>query len=303
VGVIPALVGRGDAVYADRLNHASLIDGCRLSRATIILYQHANPTDLEEKIAETGGSFRRRLIVSDAVFSMEGDVAPVSELAAVARRYDAALMLDEAHAIGCLGPDGAGIAVEVGVRADVHVGTLGKALGSFGAYAAGSPVLVDYLCNRARSFVFTTALPPSVVAAGLAAVALVRGDVGAARRTSLRARMEQLRAGLRALGLQCGPGDTPIFPVHVGDNRAVMQCSEQLLEGGLYVQGIRPPTVPAGTSRLRIALMATHTPADVDRLLDALDGLLRRGLLPLESSIPCSTWNSDEVSRHQEPAK
>jgi 7-keto-8-aminopelargonate synthetase-like enzyme len=190
-------------------------------------------------------------------------------------------MLDEAHATGTVGPAGRGVAAGAGITADVHMATLSKALGVFGAYVAGSRALVDLLMNRARSFVFTTALPPSVAAAGLAALAISRSSTGDTLRDALRARIDQFAQGLRGLDLLApDTGMTPIFPVFVGDERRTMEASDALLARGVFAQGIRPPTVAVGTSRLRFALMATHRPADIDRALESLAEFARAGLIP-----------------------
>jgi 8-amino-7-oxononanoate synthase len=277
-GTLSALAGPDDVIFSDALNHASLIDGSRLSRATVSVYRHLDLNDLAHRLATTPG--RRRFVVTDTVFSMDGDLAPLRELRALCDQTQTALLLDEAHATFILGPQGQGLAASSGVRADVHIATMGKALGTFGAYVAGSTALVDYLANRARSFVFTTALPPSIAAASEAALALTLSPQGDELRARLLARIAQFREGLRHLRLLApGAGHTPIFPVLVGDDRQVMEASERLLEQGIYAQGIRPPTVPEGTARLRFALMATHEPQHVQRALAALDLLLQARIL------------------------
>ena len=269
VGTIAALVGRGDHVYSDALNHASIIDGCRLSRATIHAYPHADVRALERELAGTspGG---RRLIVTDSVFSMDGDRAPLPPLVAVAEAYHSWLMVDEAHAAGVLGARGAGLAEEDGVadRITVHMGTLGKALGSAGAYVAGSRALVELVLNRARSFIYTTGIVPAAVAAAGAALDVVAAEPE--RRATLLAHAETLRSGVRALGLDAR-GDTQIVPVVVGDNARALAFAAALLERGVLVLAIRPPTVPEGTARLRVAPMATHTPAQIERVLAAFE--------------------------------
>jgi len=267
VGTVTALVGRGDHVYSDALNHASIIDGCRLSRASVHVYPHRNVRALEAELAATpsGG---RRLIVTDSVFSMDGDRAPLAALAALAEQYHSWLMIDEAHATGVVGPCGAGLAAAdgVGARIDVHLGTLGKALGSAGAYVAGSRALIDWLVNRARSFIYTTGLAPAAVAAAAAALDVVAAEPE--RREALARNAGRLRDGLRALGFEAG-GDTHIIPVLVGDNRATLRLGEALRARGVLAQAIRPPTVPEGTARLRVTPMATHTRAQLERALAA----------------------------------
>lgn len=279
VGVLQVLGREGDVIFSDALNHASIIDGCRLSRARVVVYPHADAASLRRLLAQHPG--RRRIIVTDAVFSMDGDRAPLPELAALSREHDAALMVDEAHGGGALGPGGRGAAADAEVIPDIHMGTLGKAFGSFGAYITGCQELVEVLLNRARSFVFTTALPPGVVAASRAALYLMQTDEGERLRRRLHEHIARFRDGLAARGiLEDGAGTTPIFPVLVGDEDRAMACSQRLLERGIYAQGIRPPTVPRGTSRLRFALMATHEPEDLDRALTELDALAQAGLLP-----------------------
>ena len=260
VGAITALVGRGDHVYSDALNHASIVDGCRLSRASVQVYPHRDVQALEAALAATprGG---RRLIVSDSVFSMDGDRAPLQALAALAEEYHSWLMVDEAHATGVLGPGGAGLAAAdgVGARVTVHMGTLGKALGAAGAYVAGARALIELLVNRARAFIYTTGLAPAAVAAAGAALA----------RTAAT-----LREGLRALGLDAR-GDTHIVPVLVGDNRAALALADDLLARGVHALAIRPPTVPQGTARLRVTPMATHTTVQLERALAAFGDAAR----------------------------
>ncbi len=279
VGTLQAIAGVEDEVFSDALNHASVIDGCRLARAKVTVFPHGDLEALEQALSVS--TARRKIVVSDAVFSMDGDRADVAALRALADRHEAVLMLDEAHAVGALGPSGRGVAAEVGVVADIHVGTLGKAFGSFGAYVAGPSELRELLLNRARSFVFTTALPPGVAAASRCAVSLARGPEGDELRRRLRFRIDDLSRGLARRGwLGEGAGTSAIFPILVGAERRAMECSAALLERGIYAQGIRPPTVPRGTSRLRVALMATHTPDDIHRLLDGLSDLASAGLLP-----------------------
>ena len=281
VGTIPALVGAGDLVLSDRLNHASLIDGCRLSRARVEVFDHADPEAARRLLAAHRRAARRALLVTDSVFSMDGDRAPLRELAAVCREHDAWLMVDEAHAVGVLGPGGRGLAAELGVSPEVMVGTLGKAFGAFGAYAVGSRRLRELLLHRARSFVFSTALPPALVAAGRAAVELVAGAEGAARREALAGHVSRFSRGLRELGLlPAGAGTSPILPVMVGAEEAALEVSGALLQAGVHAQAIRPPTVPRGTSRLRFALMASHSPEQIDQVLAVLAGLADRGALP-----------------------
>lgn len=265
IGVLGALLRAGDVVFSDELNHASIVDGCRLSRAEIVVFAHRDLAALEKGLATCAG--RRRIVVSESLFSMDGDLADVEALATVCRRHGAALVLDEAHAIGARGDEGRGIAADAGVVPDVLIGTFGKALGSFGAFAATTPAIAELLWNRARTFVFTTALPPSVIGTSLAAVEIVRGAEGRDRRQRLAERARELRALVPQAG---GAVDGPIAPIVVGDDALVMRASSRLLEAGVFVQGIRPPTVPTGTARLRVSLSASHEASHVQRFSAAL---------------------------------
>jgi 8-amino-7-oxononanoate synthase len=267
IGVIAALAGEGDVVFSDALNHASLIDGCRLSRATVRVYRHCDAGHLEELLAVTPA--RRRLIVTDSIFSMDGDCAPLCEICSLADHFGALVMADEAHATGVVGPTGAGLAELLGVsdRVDVQMGTLGKALGSFGGYIAGSRALIDYLTNTVRTFIYATALPPPVVAAAGAALDIVIREP--ARRESVMRNARRLRSRLRDMGYTVPGGAGHIVPVMIGDAGATMRTAEELLQFGVLARGIRPPTVPSGTARIRAAVMATHTDADIDAAVAA----------------------------------
>jgi 8-amino-7-oxononanoate synthase len=272
-GVPPALVGRGDAVFSDVLNHASIIDGCLLSRAELLRYRHLDVGELSDLLARTKA--RRKLVVTDSVFGMDGDAAPLREIAEACERHGAMLYVDEAHAAGVLGPTGAGLAEALGVgeRIDAQMGTLGKALGSFGAYVAGSRRLVDLLVSRARTFVFTTALPPAACGAALAALDVLAAEP--ARRERLQALAARMKAGLEQLGFDLSRAVAPIFPVVLGTEERALAASRALRARGFFVRAIRPPTVPRGTSRLRVALGAAHTEAQVDAFLGALGEVLR----------------------------
>ncbi len=259
VGVISALVGPDDTVFSDALNHASIIDGCRLSRARVVVYPHGDIAALAELLRRERRG--RALIVSDFVFSMDGHRADVPALARLAREHDALLAIDEAHSAGIVDDD---------TPVDLRVGTLGKALGCFGAYVAASRDLVDLLSQRARSFVFTTALPVPVVAAAHAAIDWLATDAGRARVAALADNCRYFHDRRRNTGV---PSHIVPLLVRDGDPRRAMAACEALLERGIFAQGIRPPTVPPGTSRLRFALMATHTRAQLDRALEALDAL------------------------------
>jgi glycine C-acetyltransferase/8-amino-7-oxononanoate synthase len=261
IGAISALAGRGGIVFSDELNHASIVDGCRLARAETFVYRHGDAEHLARGLAEAGE--RAALIVSDGVFSMDGDVAPLAELVRLAREHGCRLMIDEAHATGALGPGGRGSVAAAGLsdEVDLVVGTLGKALGSYGAYVCASAELRDFLLNTARSFIFSTALPPPALAAASAALELLEAEPQRVER--LRANAAALREGLLAEGLEAGDGESQIVPLRVGEAEPTMSLCEALLERGVFAQGIRPPTVPPGSSRLRFSVMATHEAADL----------------------------------------
>lgn len=274
VGAITTLVRRGDAVFSDRLNHASIIDGCRLSGAEVVIYPHGDVDALGEQLARS--TARRRLVVTDSVFSMDGDHAPLREICRLAAAHDAMVMVDEAHATGVEGPTGAGLveALGLGDAVTVQMGTLGKALGAAGAFVAGSRALVDLLVNRARSLIYTTAPPPPIVAAVDAALDVVAREPE--RRRRLATISATLRTELRALGFEIPPGEGPIIPVIAGSSERALAWSRGLLERGVFVQAIRPPTVPDGTARLRATLMATHTDDDVAHAVAAFAALRDR---------------------------
>ena len=272
-GVLPALAGAEDVIFSDELNHASLIDGCRLSHAAVQVYRHADAGHLERLLREAGG-FRRRLIVTETVFGMDGDLAPLADLAALSRRHDAWLVVDEAHATGVFGRTGGGLVSELGLTAaiDVQLGTLSKALGSLGGYVAGSAALIDWAINAGRTFIYTTALPPAAVAAARAAIAVLGAEPE--RRDRVWAHAARLRERLTEIGYTLGPSRSPIVPVLVGDAEAAVHLGEALLARGVLAPAIRPPTVPDGTARLRVTPMATHT---ADDLTDAIDAFAAAG--------------------------
>jgi 8-amino-7-oxononanoate synthase len=275
-GIIPAVAGDGDAIFSDSLNHASIIDGCRLSRAALHIYRHRDMNHLESLLKQIGAG-GRRLIVTDGVFSMDGDIAPLPEIVTLSERYDALVMVDDAHATGVLGKNGTGTAEHFNLKDRVHIqmGTLGKAVGSFGAYAAGDRSLIDYLMNKARSFVYSTALPPAVCAASLAALDVMERENR--RIARLWKNRRKFAEGLASLGLDTRPSETPIVPVMVGDARKTLEAGRRLCELGIYATGIRPPTVPEGTSRIRTTVMATHTDDDIALALDTFGRLKREG--------------------------
>jgi 8-amino-7-oxononanoate synthase len=268
-GAIGALAGRGDTVFSDELNHASIVDGCRLSRAEVVVYRHRDVDDLERSLRHHGGS-GRRLIVTDSVFSMDGDLAPLVEIVELAKAYDARTIVDEAHAIGAIGPDGRGAIAQAGLEGevDVAIGTLGKALGSYGAYACASEETIRYVINTARPLIFSTAPPPPSVAGALAALELLEEKPHRVQR--LRSNARVLRRALASEGIGVEDAEMHIVPLIVGDERAAMGLCEAALERGIFAQAIRPPTVAPGTSRLRLAVMATHT---ADELREAANAL------------------------------
>jgi len=262
LGVITALAGRGDEIFSDRLNHASIVDACVLSRARLTRYPHRDAAALERLLERSAA--KQKLIVTDGVFSMDGTIAPAAELSALAARYRATLIIDDAHATGVLGGKGRGTLEHFGMAAGpdiIQMGTLGKALGSFGAFIAGSRALVDLLVSKARPFIFTTALPPAVCAASSKAIEIVDTQPELVARLKKNALLLRLR--LSRAGLASTDGVTPIVPIPVGDARRAVALCERLLEAGVFIQAIRPPTVPEGTSRLRATISAAHTEKDI----------------------------------------
>ncbi|MCW5611741.1 MAG: 8-amino-7-oxononanoate synthase [Rubrivivax sp.] len=279
IGIIPALVGDGDAVFSDSLNHACLIDGARLSRARIHRYAHA---DLKALTAQLEASTaRRKLVISDAVFSMDGDIADIPALLALCERHDALLLLDDAHGFGVLGPQGRGSLAHSGLTGDsasrriVYMATLGKAAGVAGAFVAGNDAIIEWLLQKTRSYIFATAAPPMLACALRASLRVIEHEED--RRERLRLRIGELRYGLgpvaAAAGWQLGESSTPIQPLVIGGNAQSLRVMEGLRSRGLWVPAIRPPTVAEGTARLRIALSAAHTKHDVRRLVEALGEL------------------------------
>jgi 8-amino-7-oxononanoate synthase len=278
LGVIPALVGPGDLVLGDALNHASLIDGCRLSRAEYRTYGHRNVGELEDHLAgwERENHSGRRLVVTDTVFSMDGDLAPMADIADACDRHGALLMVDEAHATGCLGPQGRGLLAHLGLeeRASVSMSTLSKAFGGLGAFVAGGSALMEYLVNVARTFMFTTALPPTVVAGTLAALEVLEQEPQ--RLGDLQRNARALREGLCCLGFDTLGSETHIVPVLVGGAERTLEMAGALRAEGLFAVAIRPPTVPTGRCRIRASVMATHTSEEIDRAVEAFGRVGRR---------------------------
>jgi 8-amino-7-oxononanoate synthase len=278
LGAVSALCGAGDAVFEDRLNHASLLDAGLLSRARLQRFPHGDAAALSERLAESKA--QRKLVVTDGVFCMDGDIAPLRALADTAQRHDAWLLMDDAHGLGVIGEHGRGSMEVCGItprELPLLVGTLGKGFGSFGAFVAADEVMIETLIQQARPYIYTTALPPAVAEATRASLRVIQSDEGAARRAHLAALVQRFRDGAQQLGLKLMASPTAIQPLLVGDSATAVKLSETLLAEGILISAIRPPTVPEGTARLRITLSAAHTAAQVDRLLDALD----RVALPL----------------------
>jgi len=269
IGVISALVESGDLILSDSLNHASLIDGCRLSKAEIRIYRH-NDIEHANALLKDRSHYRRLLIVTDSVFSMDGDLARLPELADLADQFDGWLMADDAHGTGVYGEAGCGTAehFKVGSRIDVQMGTLSKALGTAGGFVAGSNVLIDFLRNKARSFMFSTAPPPSSSAAALAAIRLIQNEPSL--REKLFENCRTMRDGLRSYGISLIESDSPIIPVIVGSAQDAVRVSQQLERLGFWIPAIRPPTVPKGLSRLRITVTAAHNSDDIQKASEAI---------------------------------
>jgi 8-amino-7-oxononanoate synthase len=270
LGVITALAGPEDLIVADRAVHASIIDACRLSRAKLAFYPHLDAMAAERHLARLGPARRRRFLVTESLFSMDGDAAPLPDLASIALANDASLVVDEAHALGCLGPMGGGLCRKYGIKPDVLVGTLGKSFAASGAFAAGTKDMRDYLINRARSFIFSTALPIPVAAAARTALQISMSSTGGILRLHLADLATSL---LDRLGLPPSPLSPPIIPLVIGANHAALAASHHLISKGFFVQAIRPPTVREGTARLRITLSALHTQEQVSDLADAIVSL------------------------------
>ncbi|QNB45602.1 8-amino-7-oxononanoate synthase [Thermanaerosceptrum fracticalcis] len=265
IGAIAGLADKSWVIFSDELNHASIIDGCKLSGAKIVIYKHCDMEDLYQKVKEFQGC--PSLIVTDGVFSMDGDIAPLDDIVRIAQQFDALTMVDDAHASGILGPNGGGTGELFGLKdkIDMQMGTLSKALASEGGYVAGKQCLIDYLRNRARSFIFTTALAPATVAVALAALEIVEQEPEP--RKVLLENAQWLCTRLKEAGFKILENKTPIIPIIIGEAEKALQFSQALLEEGIYIPAIRPPTVPPGTSRLRLTLMATHTREDLNYAL------------------------------------
>ena len=278
VGAISALAGEGDILICDKLNHASIIDGAKLSGAILRVYPHKNLEKLEDILKNSTG-YRRKLIITDGVFSMDGDIAPLPELVRIAERFDAILMVDDAHATGVLGKNGKGTSGHFGIKKGIHIqmGTLSKALGNLGGFIAGSKNLVDYIKNKARSFIYSTALPPAILAGSLKAIELAQRDTGPRER--LWANVEKFRTSLKELGYDTLGSETQIIPILTKDIDSTVNASRLLFEMGIFAPGIRPPTVSKNKCRIRTSLMATHTDEHIDRAVETFKRLRHERVL------------------------
>ena len=273
LGIVAGLASKGDVILSDALNHASLVDACRLSRAEVRIIPHANAGAYEDELKKLSG--RRVLLVTDGVFSMDGDVAPLPELVEISRRFGALLVIDDAHGTGVLGSSGRGSLEYFGLdpAGIIQMGTFSKALGSLGGFVAGPKLAVEFLRNRARTLFYTTGLPPAVLAVNRRSLQLVDEEPGPRQRLAQNAK--QLSTGLKALGLTIIEGPSAIVPALIGEADRALALSSALMDKGLFCPAIRPPTVPPGQSRLRLSLMATHTPQQIDRALDLINEAIK----------------------------
>lgn len=270
VGIISSLFNRDDCIFSDRLNHASIIDGIRLSQADFKRYPHNDMGALEEMLKKSQGH-RQRIIITDSVFSMDGDIAPLDKIVSLAKKYDCLTMIDEAHGLGVMGEKGKGVVEHFGLenQIDIQMGTLSKAAGSFGAYCCGSREFITYLTNKARSFIYTTAMPPSVAAASTCAISIIENE--SSLRDQLWNNTYYMHQRLKEMGFNILNTQTPIVPIIIGDNDKTVLFSQKLLEEGIFVSAIRPPTVPHNTARLRLTVMASHTGEDLKFVLEQLE--------------------------------
>jgi glycine C-acetyltransferase/8-amino-7-oxononanoate synthase len=299
LGIISTLAGRGDAIFSDSLNHASLIDGCRLSRAGVFIYPHRDVEVLEWLLEKEGTKAGKRLIVTDGIFSMEGDLCPLPQILELAERFDCQVLVDDAHGTGVYGPDGKGVVNHFFPEGPenfkerlVQMGTMGKALGGFGAFVAANRTLVDLLINKSRTFIFSTALPPAVAASGLEALKIIKEEPD--RRARLWDRIHQLQRMLKDIGINVQAPPSPILPLVLRDDSKTIKVSQTLFESGFWVQGIRPPSVPEGGARLRLTLMATHEQRHLEALISCLADLKLPTLLEnTAGKTDCSNGNAD----------
>jgi 8-amino-7-oxononanoate synthase len=273
MGLISALIGRSGEVFEDRLNHASLLDGGLLSSGKFSRYRHVDLDNLESLLKKSEA--KEKLLVTDGVFSMDGDIAPLPEMAALCEQYGAQLLVDDAHGFGVLGRQGGGCASHFGLsqqQLPILVGTLGKAFGTFGAFVAGSEELIEYLIQKSRSYIYTTALPPAIAEATLTSLKILQEESG--RRERLKRLIGRFQLGAKRLGIELLPSVTPIQPILIGESERATAISERLLKRGVWVSAVRPPTVPKGSARLRVTLSAEHSDDQLDKLLDALAGAM-----------------------------
>jgi glycine C-acetyltransferase len=276
LGIIASLMSKGGIIFSDRLNHASIVDALILSRAKFVRFNHTDVEHLEE-LLKANKDIEPKLIVTDTVFSMDGDLAPLKDIVRLAKKYSAAIMVDEAHATGVFGPQAAGLAQELGLSSqiDIQMGTLSKALGSFGAFVCAKKKIIDYLINTSRSFIYTTSLPAAVIAASLRAIEIIQ------REPQLRIRLWDnirfMQQGLGSLGFNCLNSNSAIIPILTRDNKLTMEFSRELFKRGIFIQGIRPPTVGKNQARLRLTVIATHTRQDLENCLQAV-GIIARKL-------------------------
>ncbi|MDQ1005359.1 8-amino-7-oxononanoate synthase [Neobacillus niacini] len=268
VGVLSSLPEKGDVILSDELNHASIIDGCRLSKANTLIYNHVDMDDLEEKLKATE-SCQRRFIVTDGVFSMDGTIAPLDKIMSLAKRYHAFVIVDDAHATGVLGENGRGTSEYFGVYPDVIIGTLSKAIGTEGGFVCGSKVLIDFLLNHARTFIFQTSLPPAICAASYTAFEIIKHSKD--KRQLLHSNVKKIKTSLQEMGYTVKGDDTPIIPVIIGDTHKTVMFAKRLLEKGIYAPAIRPPTIPLGESRIRLTVTADHSLKEIDYLLKSFN--------------------------------
>ncbi|QHZ48317.1 8-amino-7-oxononanoate synthase [Bacillus sp. NSP9.1] len=268
IGVLSSLPEKGDIIFSDQLNHASIIDGCRLSKADTVIYRHMDMNDLEDKLSATFGG-KRRFIVTDGVFSMDGTIAPLDQIIPLAKRYQAFVIVDDAHATGILGANGRGTSEYFGVRPDVVIGTLSKAVGIEGGFAAGSHALIDFLRNHTRTFIFQTAIPPASCAAACEAFAII--EESQEQRLSLQSSVKAVKEGLEKIGFTVKGGETPIIPVIIGDTQQAVRFAQGLQKKGIYAPAIRPPTVREGESRIRLTVSAGISLKEIDDLLVAFN--------------------------------
>ncbi|MFC1837829.1 aminotransferase class I/II-fold pyridoxal phosphate-dependent enzyme [Thermodesulfobacteriota bacterium] len=273
-GIIPGLAGRGDLIATDRLSHASIYDGCMLSGARTIRFRHNDLSHLEQILHEKRSQFNNILVVVESIYSMDGDRCPLVDLVELKKRYGFLLMVDEAHATGLYGENGSGIIEEENVSdgVDIAMGTFGKALGSYGAYAAGSQELIDFLINKARTFIYSTALPPAVVGANLAALSIIKSEPQL--RLDLHQKVSFFKKQLRKAGLKDDPGPSQIIPIIIGDSAKALAAAEELRKNQIYVKAVRPPTVPEGSARLRFSITNHHQEKDLKNCARALSKAL-----------------------------